>query len=294
MQEPERTPTPAPVENTCYSLSEVESAAAQALGALAAIAPGLSEAELRVAIYLISIQDPQHHTCRASSRQIAEATRVARSNVKRAIDSLTRRSLIATREGNATTTSAYRLNFTQAVTIRGGLTAGPPLQLNLSGVGSQQAHPSEPVFPLDIDKDFDSIIDRTLTARPQHFQRSHLDAVKSYAFKWLTLQRGKANAAPPDDTTCAQILTAAGSLPNAIDWILQHLTDRQAETCMYLVSALLQQLHGIAPPTVKRRRAELRAVTRRGEPAEAAPEPTQQEFPEEMLHQAIAGVKNFR
>ncbi len=44
---------------------------AQAFRSLAALAPGLSEAELRLALYLASIQDPATHTAKASSRQIA-------------------------------------------------------------------------------------------------------------------------------------------------------------------------------------------------------------------------------
>lgn len=47
---------------------------AAALLSLAVIAPGLSEAELRTALYLASIADPLQATAAASSRQIAQAT----------------------------------------------------------------------------------------------------------------------------------------------------------------------------------------------------------------------------
>jgi hypothetical protein len=173
------------------------------------------------------------------------------------------------------------------------------VQLDFAGVASQQGHPSEPDSALDIEK-YDSILDRTLTARPQHFQRSELDAVKGYAYKWLTLQRGRANAPPPDDIVAAQIATAAGGAARAIDWIRDHLQDRQAENCAYLVSALLQQLHSIAPPTVRRRRAELRVV-RRGSESSAKdgseahtsrqPKP---DLSDSLLKQAVANCKTLR
>ena len=274
------TPQPA----TDYSLSEVDAATFRTL---ANIAAGLSEAELRTCLYLASIEDPTSHTARASSREIADCTRLARANVQRAIDSLNRKHHLTTRQGSGQTASIHQLNWVSTVRIPAplsGLTTRPLNFTNPPGVASQRGH-STPVVasqrghygPLDIDIDLDSIIDRTLTARPQHFQRSELNQIRSYAYKWLLLQRGKANAPPPDDTQCAQILTAAGSVTIAVEWIRAHLQDRQADHCGYLVSALLQQLHGIAPPTVKRRRAELRAVTRTQTPAAAA-EPAQLEI----------------
>lgn len=299
--------------DTNYSLSEVEKAHAQALLSLAAIAPGLSEAELRVCLYLVTIQHPRFHTVRASSRAIAEATRLERKNARRAIDSLTRRNLIATRQGGGTLASAYRLNFTQTVCL-GGVFSTPPVQQLLPGVGSQQPHMHEPLpegvgfsrphqsgpqAPLDIDVTTDSIVDRTLQARPNRFQTSEIAAVRGFAYKWLTLQRGQANAGPPDEIVCAQIATAAGGAGRACDWIRDHQHDYQAENCAYLVSALLQQLHGIAPPTVRRRRAELRVVAKKKAPAAIEPtaEPTSQpdlEFSHDLIRQAIAASKSIR
>jgi hypothetical protein len=91
-------------------------------------------------------------------------------------------------------------------------------------VGLQQAHPSEPVSALDIDRWYDSILDRTLTARPQHFQSSELASVKSWAYKWLTLQRGRSNAQPPDDLVYAR----SGGVNRAVDWIRDHLQEATA------------------------------------------------------------------
>lgn len=261
--------------------------AAQALLSLAALAPGLSEAELRVCIYLASIQDPHHHSAQASSRQITEATRLARANVQRAIDSLTRRCLIATRQGGGQRASTYLLNFTQTAALSTGLTARPlpqaTLDLQPQEVASYQGHQSGPQPPLDIDVNPDSILDRVLTARPQHFQAGQLDQVRRYAYKWLLLQKGQSNAPPPDPLLCAQILTAAGSAIAACNFIVDHLQDRQAENCQYLVSWLLQKKHGIAPPTVKRRRAQLRLVGK-----------GYTDFAADLVTEAAAGVKKLR
>ena len=212
--------------------------------------------------------NPHTKTAAASSRQIEAATRVERKSVQRGLDALARRCLIATRQGGGKTPSRYQLNWTQTAVFPSGVTM-TPLDLELSAeVASPERHPSEPQGALDIDRSIDeisiepspSILDRTLTARPQHFQRSELDHVRGFAYKWLLLQRGQQHAQPPDTTTAAQLITAAGGVYRASDFIRDNLRDRQAENCQYLVVMMLQKIHGIAPPTTKRRRAELRSV----------------------------------
>jgi hypothetical protein len=273
---------------------------AQAFRSLAALAPGLSEAELRVALYLASIQDAGTHTAQASSREIEAATRVARRNVQRALDSLARRCLVVARRGGAKTGAFYLLNWTQTTALRSGVMTTPLVQPELPGVASQRRHPLAPDGPLDrIDIDHDSIIDRVLTARAQHFQTSELNLVRGFAYKWLTLQRGQEHAQAPDGTICAQIITAAGGAGRAVAWITERLQDRQAESCAYLVSWMLEKLHGVAPPAVKRRRAELRVVQRSAAlessaaPGSPAPDPDP-EFSAEIARQAVAGVHKLR
>jgi hypothetical protein len=111
--------------------------------------------------------------------------------------------------------------------------------------------------------DPDNPLDRILTARPQHFQRSHLDQIRGYAYKWLLLQRGRSQAPPPDDYVCARLIAAAGSPDAACSWILDHLQDYQAETCEYLVIWMMDKLHGFDRTTIKTRRAQLKLIRRR-------------------------------
>jgi len=106
-----------------------------------------------------------------------------------------------------------------------------------------------------------------LKARPRQFQGQELAQVRGFAYKWLLMQRGQANAQPPDEHVCARLIAAAGGAGAACDWIRDHLQDRQSETCEYLVVSMLQKIHGIAPPTVARRRAQLRAVAKAGHEA---------------------------
>ncbi len=75
---------------------------------VAQLAPTLKEAELRTLLYLTSAALAKGQTSiRASSREIAEATRCGRRNVVRTLDALSERGLIAARQGTATTAATY-------------------------------------------------------------------------------------------------------------------------------------------------------------------------------------------
>lgn len=53
---------------------------------------------------------PPFFSCRVSSRELAKATNVARSNIVAALDTLQTRNIIATRERTATRAAAYIVN----------------------------------------------------------------------------------------------------------------------------------------------------------------------------------------
>lgn len=265
-------------------------ARANALMSLAALAPGLGEAELKVALHLASIEDPVHHSAKASSRQIAGATRLSRSNVQRALDSLNRRRLIAIREGTATRAAAYLLNFTQTTAFRGGPAVGPPpAQMALpggpaagppvwatippesDGVASQQGHPFQPVAPVDISIEPISIIDRLLSSRPNHFDKATLAQAEKWVHGYMAKFSPIPNPHPPDPYILAQLLAVA-DLPT-IEWLISELmVERKppGQTYAWFVTVALQRIHGIQPQVLKARRAALR-IARRPQ----APEPTQ-------------------
>lgn len=68
--------------------------AAQALWSLAAIAPRLGIAELRVAIHLATIADPRTHAAAPTERDIQQGTRVDRKNIRAVLRSLVKKHLI--------------------------------------------------------------------------------------------------------------------------------------------------------------------------------------------------------
>jgi DNA-binding transcriptional MocR family regulator len=80
---------------------------------------------LRVLLHLAAHAQPPEFTVQQSSREIAKATGVARSAVVRAIDDLTEKRFITTRQGTATKASAYQLNFLLTVEM-GGSPGEPP------------------------------------------------------------------------------------------------------------------------------------------------------------------------
>lgn len=280
----ETSPTPAPeAHNTIYVIG----ARAAALLSLAALAPGLSEAELRTALYLASIEDPIHHSAVASSRQIAAATRLERKNVIRALDSLGTRCLITTRQGYGRRPSSYLLNFTQTasfssgVTVtplaaQSGVTATPLLPLFSNEVVSQRHHPSEPQAPVDISipTRSDSILDRILNAKPAHYDKPTLAELRQWVWKFMTQFGPDPHVHQPDDRLLAQMLAIAPlqQLVRLCNTLFQE-GKKPEFSYGWFVAVALQRIHGIQPDALQARRADLREVKRPKSPK--PPEPTQ-------------------
>lgn len=309
-------PSDPPGDNRPDALSIIGSDA-DPLETLASLAPTLKEAELRIAVELASraARNPAR-VVTVSSRDLAKACKIARSAIVPALDSLTARGLLTSRQGTATKPAVHQVNFLLTArfpTLKGGPVTGPPptdewscnrtrvvLQKDQGGPFPGPPPPENaPLFEFAATIEFktsNSILDRTLQARPNNFAKSDLQALAGYAYKWLILQKGMQGAHPPDNLTLAQLATAAGGTGRAISLILDNLQDRQAENCQYLVSLALQRIHGIQPAAVKRRRAELRLVHRgqaapAAEPAAGAPDP---EFSADLIRQAVAGAKSLR
>ncbi len=109
---------------------------------IAAIAKGLSKAELHVLIELASRAElAGGHDALASSRELAEQTGLARSSVQLAIDLLHRKGLIHSDAGTATRSAMHRLIFLDAVeNAAGGPTVGPVVARE-SGQGGLKTGP---------------------------------------------------------------------------------------------------------------------------------------------------------
>jgi hypothetical protein len=74
---------------------------------LAHLAPKLGEAELRLILELSRRELASPECVRASTRDLANGCKCGRPNVQKALASLTKRNLITTRKGTATTAAAY-------------------------------------------------------------------------------------------------------------------------------------------------------------------------------------------
>ena len=100
------------------------------------LAPTLKEAELRTALCLATAaENSAQHTCRISSRDLAQHTGLQRRNLQYALNSLIARGLITRRAGTATTAAGYLVNFLDTLQM-GGVATTPPLasQQRLPGV----------------------------------------------------------------------------------------------------------------------------------------------------------------
>ena len=81
-----------------------------ALQRIAAVANGLTKAELHILIELAAqAQAPSALETMASSRELAQKTGLARASVQTAIDSLNKKQLICSGSGSATQSAVHRL-----------------------------------------------------------------------------------------------------------------------------------------------------------------------------------------
>ena len=114
---------------------------------IAAVAHGLSKAELHILIELAARSETLASHTTASSRELAQATGLARASVQTAIDSLNKKQLIRSDEGGASRSAVHRLICLAASedkTIepevaqkpgQAGLNTGPEVAQNLSHGG---------------------------------------------------------------------------------------------------------------------------------------------------------------
>ncbi len=249
---------------------------------VAQLAPTLKEAELRTLLYLTSAALARGATSiRASSRQIAAAAKIARSSVVEALDDLTARGLIATRQGTSTSAAAYALRFLEVTTMggpaagppprSGGPTDGPPVDLFADHPGpiagppptENEALPAAP-STLDIEPRSIKTIDRVLTADPKAFERGQLGKVRDL-ISYAAAKAHHAYDAEPDFRVCAQIFEACGRSHDALEWLVLEMHRSRhspGASPSWWVTVALQRFHSIDYKTTTARRAELRATKR--------------------------------
>jgi len=297
-----------------YSLSEVTSAAA----ALAAIAPHLKEAALRLATYFAAMATPPHYSIRASMSELSRGTGLARSALNRAIKELCdeKRGYVTPRKGSTTTASAYLVNFLR--TIRGSSFGEPPRKepppQNQVLFEHQASSFPEPPYAenkgvpsygaaVEISSASLQLIDRVLSARPNDFDPDTMATFRRWLHGYMAkLGRDDGNQPisnphPPKDDLVAQFLAIAE--PRRLGTMLDSLMcDRQ--TCYsygWFVTVALQRIHGLHFQEQKKARAALQAVKRgQRQAAIDAGEAADPQFPIDLMEQIAkaAGDKKLR
>lgn len=245
---------------------------------------------------LLRRQQRSPNGVRASSRDLASACKVSRSNVQHAVDALASRSLITTREGTATSPATHRVNITETARMGGpatgpppGVAAAPPLALFQGHPGPLTGPPPTENTPLtaaaaalSISSASALLIDRVLSAKAKDFDQAIVSHFRAWLHGYMSkLGRDDRNQPikdphPPTDDLVAQFLAIAD--PRRLGTMLDSLLlDRQ--TCYsygWFVTVALQRVHGIHFREQKEIRAALVDVKR--QQRYAADAPTQAEL----------------
>jgi hypothetical protein len=291
-QPPHQPPAPAtatPYPNTCYRKSPTTAQR------LAAIAPTLKKAELRVLLELTARAEASpHHSVTISSRDLASATRSTRSHLREALQALSARGLITTRQGTATRASVHQVNLLDTVLLGGSEKDPPPASQwvpNGPTPGLFRSHPGTaadppplentglPVAPAPVDTTDSSteLLDRLLKANPKRVDPDLLATARRFLHGYVAKLAADPGRHPPDDRLVAQFLAIAEW--RQLERVLYDLLAERKQpgySYAWFISVALQRLHGIQPAALKARRAQLRLVSRQAPPATADPAWSQQ------------------
>ena len=272
---------------------------------VAGLARSLSCAEFRVLFELtLRACREDRHTAKASTRELAHATGLARSNVITALHGLCQRNVICTDQGSTTRSATYHLSFLEVAVLNAPLVPGPklgppqkeknvqvvlfqdqggpnlgPLQIEKNvQVVLQQDHPPEistaalkedARAPVDFDGTNVPIIDRLLKAKPKNFDNGLVQHFRDWLHGYMAKLGREPHPHAPDDLIVSQFLTCGE--PHQLGRLLDDLLAERKEpghSYAWFVTVALQRIHGISPETVKQRRTELRLVKKQQRPPE--------------------------
>jgi hypothetical protein len=274
--------------------------------------------ELKVLIELSRRQLRGKSGARISSRELAKACRIGRSNVVMAIDSLTNKNHIYMRQGTPTTPASYHVNIFETVKM-GGPKIGPPPQerwsQNETTVDLFQDQGGPVLGPprdenkgdsisdgrVDRSAAIETILDRVLRSKPGHFDRASLTRGRKWMHGylttanagWMTDEREPAdpNIHPPDDFIVAQFL-AVGEWP-ALEAMLKNLFSERKkpeQNYAWFVTTALSRCHGIHWTMTAKAREQLRLVKRGQQLAGELPD---RQASEQLTMDLAAGAKKL-
>jgi hypothetical protein len=277
--------------------------------ALAAIAPHLKEAALRLATYFAAAAARlPHQTLSISTRELSRHTRLAPSALNRAIQQLSDQKLAYIRVDPGTTThrSSYVILFLR--TVRGAsFGEAPPKEAPPQTALLFEQHPASfgeapptentaltaDAAALQISGASLRLINQIHCATAKDFNPEQISEFRSWLHGYMERfgrdqnDRPIPKPHPPTNTEVAQFLAIAE--PRRLADLLNSLL-KQNQTCRtyyWFVVVALQRLHGIHITEQKAARAALRDVKRQ-------PPSDGRQFAEQLTLEAVAGVKKLR
>ncbi len=258
---------------------------------------------------------------RISSRELANACKTGRPNVQRALDNLTKRGILTTRQGTPTTPAVYQVNPLHTLRMGGYVTKPPPTSERLFSEATPallHSHCGYETTPPPIEKsalaraaaasDFDSstlnLIDHVCSAKGKSFDGETLARFRRWM--WGYMAKCGRNAAgdryepgnpphPPSDDQVAQLLSVADE--RTITRMLEQLLHENHEPSSYFwfVAVALQRIHRITVETRRKAQAILVDVKRQAKQQRVdAGELPDQQFSQQLTLDAVAGVKKLR
>jgi hypothetical protein len=262
----------------------------------------LKETALRVLLHLAAKAEAERSTTiRASSREIADATKAERRNVQHAIDDLTHRGLLHAHEARrakeartydlaflevATTPQTSGVNLTPLPRVTGVIaTPGVASIQRLTGVnltpldppGLGESMPRDPRARIDLKPDTREILDRVFSTNvTRTIPRDVLQEFRRLVTH-VAAKLGRAYDRPPDNESMARLVHACGST-QALHWLMlemQRESRQPGESPMWWVTVALQRIHGIDAKTQAIWRAQEKAA--RQPQLVTADTPTEQE-----------------
>ena len=288
-----------------YSLSEAGKTTSAA-AALAAIAPHLKEAALRLATYFAAeAEKAPDHTISPSTRELSAKTGLVPSSLNRAISQLCdpKANFVTARRGSATRPTRYQINFLS--TVRGAsFREAPPkeappkteLLFEQQGASFGEAPHTEntgnstSAARLDSEPRLTPILDRVLKSRPANFDKAEIRKAREWLHGYMVKVGNDPDAHPPDDFITAQFLSLA-DWPRLEALLRELFAERHRPEISYgwFITIGLQRIHNIHWTQTKAARDALRVV-RRGK----QPEPEQETFAQDLIAEATQKVKGIR
>ena len=300
---------------------------ADALQRIQTLAKTLGGASLRVLLELAGRAPGAPFSAAASTRELAEATGLSRSNVVAGLGELLNRNLVQKTAGTATKSSGYRLVFLEvAVLPGGGPTAGPPV---LNQVDLFQAHPGPNLGPpLDLlqaqggpiagpppnqesttsshpsmehargarienySSSTEQVLDRVLKATEKKVNDEEREWAREWLYGYMRKFGPEREPHPPDTLIIAQLLAIA---PRArLEALLTSMFKarlRAGRNYAWFVAVALDRIHGLKFESLGERRSELELV-RKPRPAPAEQQPLLAADPVQQVEELKASLRS--